>query len=71
MAWIVTNISSSPVICDGVEIPPNMPLRFLDAGMSEAVMNARDAGLFRVMDEKETLEERRANIKAMGTLDLK
>lgn len=70
MAWIITNMTPAVLIIDGVEIPPNMPLRILDNGVSEAMMTARDAGALRIMDETETLEERRADIKAMGDLKL-
>lgn len=68
MAWIITNITPAILKIDGVDIPPNMPLRVNDNGVSEAMLTARDAGALRIMDETETLEERRADIKAMGDL---
>jgi hypothetical protein len=51
-----------------VEIPPNMPLRV--GNLTEAMITARDAGALRVMDGDETLEERRADIKAIESFKL-
>ncbi len=61
--FVITNMTKEPLKIEGVSIDPGEQL---DIGfLSPEMIVARDKGELRVLSGDETLEERRADIKAI------
>jgi len=71
--YVITNMTDEDLIIDGVSIPPKQQLdvQTLTQDMVNAGTEDSDGNVkLRIKSASETLEERRADIKAMGNLDL-
>jgi len=66
--FVITNMSDKDLIIDGVSIKPKLQLSIQH--LTQDMLDAKKAGTLRILSGDETLEERRADIKAMGKLDL-
>ena len=61
--FVITNMTHKPLTIDGVAIEPGQQLSV--SHLTTDMVAAKDAGKLRVLDGDETLEERRADIKAI------
>ncbi len=61
--FVITNISKKDIIVDDVSISPKQQLSI--SHLTEDMLKAEEDGLLRILDSDESLEERRANIKAI------
>ena len=60
--FIITNMSQSPLMIDGVSISPRQQLRVVN--LSDEMVAARNAGSLRVLSAETTLAERKADTAA-------
>ncbi len=61
--FVITNMTDKPLLLDGVSIDPKQQLSV--SHLTPEMNAAWDAKKLRVLDGDETLEERRADIKAI------
>jgi hypothetical protein len=61
---VITNMTDKPLAIDGVSIDPGQQLSI--SHLTADMVAAKEAGTLRVLDGDETLEERRADIKAIN-----
>jgi hypothetical protein len=69
MTYVIKNITDEDIEIDGVDVPPDT--QYDVETLTPDMINAHQLNKLQIKDATETLEERRADIAAMGPLDLK
>jgi len=67
--YVITNMTDKDITIDDVSLPPKK--QYSIEHITKDMLYAKERGDLRILSGDETLEERRADIKAMGNLDFR